>query len=285
MKQKTRKPLGELNLLNRFLFGEVMEDSETYQSVLEIILGHEVNLRDNTQSEKEIRTLPTFRGIRLDVWGQEEDGTIYNSEMQAFNTRNLPRRSRYYQSVLDAGLLEPGTIDFNHLANVYLITIAPFDLFGKRLCRYTFKMRCEEDDSLRLEDGAVRIFLNTRGEGDDRISPELMAFLRYVEHSTKENAAAVDSLRLRKLHDRVQSVKGNEGIEVKYMQLWEEKAMERLEGRKEGRKEGRQEGEEYFAALTERLLKDSRTEDLIMATSDKGFREVLYKEYGIKNQI
>ena len=144
MKQKTRKPLGELNLLNRFLFGEVMEDSETYQSVLEIILGHEVNLRDNTQSEKEIRTLPTFRGIRLDVWGQEEDGTIYNSEMQAFNTRNLPRRSRYYQSVLDAGLLEPGTIDFNHLANVYLITIAPFDLFGKRLCRYTFKMRCEE---------------------------------------------------------------------------------------------------------------------------------------------
>lgn len=130
---------------------------------------------------------------------------------------------------------------------------------------------------MRLEDGAVRIFLNTRGEGDDRISPELMAFLRYVEHSTKENAAAVDSLRLRKLHDRVQSVKGNEGIEVKYMQLWEEKAMERLEGR--------QEGEEYFAALTERLLKDSRTEDLIKATSDKGFREVLYKEYGIKNQI
>ena len=95
----------------------------------------------------------------------------------------------------------------------------------------------------------------------------------------------MDSLRLRKLHDRVQSVKGNEGIEVKYMQLWEEKAMERLEGRKEGRKEGRQEGEEYFAALTERLLKDSRTEDLIKATSDKGFREVLYKEYGIKNQI
>ena len=83
--------------------------------------------------------------------------------------------------------------------------------------------------------------------------------------------------RLRKLHDRVQSVKGNEGIEVKYMQLWEEKAMERLEGR--------QEGEDYFAALTERLLKDSRTEDLIKATSDKGFREVLYKEYGIKNQI
>ena len=61
------------------------------------------------------------------------------------------------------------------------------------------------------------------------------------------------------------------------MQLWEEKAMERLEGR--------QEGEDYFAALTERLLKDSRTEDLIKATSDKGFREVLYKEYGIKNQI
>ena len=106
LKRRKRKELKELNLLNRFLFNEVLEDPVAYRAVLEIILGHNIRLKANVQSEKEIRTLPTFRGIRLDVWGQDEEDNIYNSEMQRKNTRNLPRRSRYYQSVLDAGLLE-----------------------------------------------------------------------------------------------------------------------------------------------------------------------------------
>lgn len=56
------------------------------------------------------------------------------------------------------------------------------------------------------------------------------------------------------------------------------------EGREEGRKEGRKEGEELFAALTQKLLKDSRNEDLLRAISDMKFREKLYKEYGIKGK-
>ena len=56
------------------------------------------------------------------------------------------------------------------------------------------------------------------------------------------------------------------------------------EGREEGRKEGRKEGEELFAALTEKLLKDSRNEELLRAISDLEFREELYKEYGIKKK-
>lgn len=70
MAQKRRRTLEELNLLDRFLFDETMEDAGTYQNVLEIILGHEIDLKDNSQSEKEIRTIPAFRGIRLDVWGR-----------------------------------------------------------------------------------------------------------------------------------------------------------------------------------------------------------------------
>ena len=54
------------------------------------------------------------------------------------------------------------------------------------------------------------------------------------------------------------------------------------EGREEGRKEGRKEGEELFATLTEKLLKDSRNEELLRAISDLELREKLYKEYGIK---
>lgn len=45
---------------------------------------------------------------------------------------------------------------------------------------------------------------------------------------------------------------------------------------------GKAEGEEYFAALTERLIRDSRLSDLEKAVKDKEFRAVLYREYGIK---
>ena len=38
-------------------------------------------------------------------------------------------------------------------------------------------------------------------------------------------------------------------------------------------------GEARFASLAERLLKESRTDDLIIATRDKEFRDTLYKEY------
>ena len=64
------------------------------------------------------------------------------------------------------------------------------------------------------------------------------------------------------------------------MKQW--KKEERAEGRKEGRTEGRAEGEDYFATLTEKLLRDGRTEDLLQATGDKAVRGKLYREYGIK---
>lgn len=49
----------------------------------------------------------------------------------------------------------------------------------------------------------------------------------------------------------------------------------------DGIEQGRNEGEDNFALLTEKLLKDSRTEDLLKATTDKLLRRKLFEEYGI----
>lgn len=43
--------------------------------------------------------------------------------------------------------------------------------------------------------------------------------------------------------------------------------------------------ENYFATLTEKLLKDSRIDDLGRATSDLKFRNALYKEYHINREM
>ena len=51
------------------------------------------------------------------------------------HTHNLPKRSRYYQSLIDEKLLEPGIAEFNELNPVCISLSAPFDLGGEELYR------------------------------------------------------------------------------------------------------------------------------------------------------
>ena len=164
---------------------------------------------------------------------------IYEVEAQKENTHNLPKRSRLYQGIIDSKLLPPGVVDFNLLNEVLIVLIMPFDLFGYGLYRYTFQMKCEEVPELKLDDGATRIFLNTRGKHPELVSPELIELLKYMEHSTDEISEACESKRIQEMHRRVCQIKASEKAEVKYMQTWEEKILIKQEGIAEGRLEGK----------------------------------------------
>ena len=228
------KALKDLNLLDRFLFAEAMEDPVIMQTILEIILGKDILLKYPPQAEKEKRSSPLFRFIRMDVWAMDMEDTVYDAEVQKEDTKNLPRRSRLYQSM-----------------------IAPFDLFGKDLYRYTFRMRCDEDPGIDLDDGAARIFLNTRGKDPLGVSEELIELLRYIEHTTEEVSSSCRSGKIRELQRRIAMIKSSEEIGVKYMQEWEEKVIEQRRAREEGVAEGRVEGAEHklFVQIYKKLSK------------------------------
>ncbi len=232
-------PLNKLNLTDRFLFEEVMEDPLAHQEALGIILGREVPLLTQNEAEKELRISPEARSVRLDIFSMDEDRAVYNTEMQKQRRADLSKRSRYYQSLVDISLLEPGIPDYSQLNESYLIMITPFDLFGCGKYRYTFRAVCEEEPGCILGDGATRIFLNTRGTNDDEVPQELAEFLHYVEHTTDEAAEHARSERIRRIHDRVRKVRNSEEVGVKYMQAWEEKYYEKEEARREGLQEGR----------------------------------------------
>ncbi|MCI8581068.1 MAG: Rpn family recombination-promoting nuclease/putative transposase [Dorea sp.] len=243
-KKQNIVPLKDLNLTDRFLFDEVLEDRGTYQDVLSIIFGREIPLLDQPQTEKELRVSPLIRSVRMDVFAMSEEQSIYNTEMQNTRKTDLAKRSRYYQSLIDTSLLEPGIPNYNILNQSYVIMIMTFDLFGYGKYVYTFENKCKEVPECSLGDGTAKIFLNTKGKNADEVPDELIEFLDYVEHSTAETAGKVKSERVRRVHDRVCRVKLSEEVGVKYMQAWEEKYYEREEGRIEGRKEGRIEGRE-----------------------------------------
>ena len=232
---QTKKSLQDLTLLDRFLFAEVMEDAETFENVLSIILGQDISIKGHPQSEHEKRTSPLKRQVRLDVWAEDDTDAVYNIEAQKENTKNLPHRSRFYQALIDSKLLDPGEIDFSKMKDCYSIIIAPFDLFGEGLYQYTFQMTCAETGQ-PLEDGATRIFLNTHGKNSEDISPELKELLYYMEHTTEEISCSTS--RLQQIKNHVNIVKSSEEIGVKYMQEWEEKILEKRKACAEGRAEG-----------------------------------------------
>lgn len=235
MNQKqNRKPLKELNLTDRFLFDQVMEDKQTHQDVLSIILGKEIPLLSDNQTEKELRVSPEIRSVRMDVVAMDEEKVLYNTEMQGKRKSDLAKRSRYYQALVDTSLLEPGIPDYNLLNSTYIILIATFDIFGYGKYCYTFEAMCKEVAECTLGDQAVRIFLNTKGTNDEEVSKELAELLHYLENTTDEVAEQSDSERIRRIHNRVCKVKNSEEVGVKYMQAWEEKYYEREEGREEG---------------------------------------------------
>ena len=154
----------------------------------------------------------------------------------------------------------PGTRSFNLLNDTCVIMITPFDLFGKGKYCYTFHPYCEEEPDLRLEDGAVRIFLNSHGTNRDEVSEELVALLEYMETMDADKIGD-DSENLKKLHEYVEQIKASEEIGVKYMQKWEELEYEREEGREEGRIVGRK--VEEISILRRLLKKKNKDEETV----------------------
>lgn len=232
--KNSMKELKDLTLLDRFLFAEAVEDQETMEIILEIILGREVMLKHLPQSEKETRAFRWGKYVKLDVWANDMDDNVYDTEVQKKDTKDLPKRSRLYNSIIDSKLMKPGSKTYNTLNNVFIIIIAPFDLFGKGLYKYTFEMMCEECSGIKLNDGATRIFLNTRGTDQAGESDELIELLKYFEKTVRKSERVASSEKIRKLQDKIDEIRSNEEIGEKYMNLWEEIEIERQEAYEEG---------------------------------------------------
>ena len=151
------------------------------------------------------------------------------------------------------------------LIDTFNIIITPFDLFGEGRYCYTFHARCDENPSLVLEDGATRIFLNTRGTNRNEVSEELIQFLEYMEQSTLNVDIPDTNGNLIKIHNHVRQVKASEEIGVKFMQRWEEEAMWKREGREAGLAEGLNKGQtiNQISIIRFQFLTKHKTPELI----------------------
>jgi predicted transposase/invertase (TIGR01784 family) len=200
--------------MNDFLFGVVMRKEEFCKPLLEKILGVKIKKIVYAKDEVDITAaVPGAKSVRLDVYVEDDDNTVYDIEVQTTNKRNLGKRTRYYQSMIDIRVLEAGQ-NYRKLKKSFVIFICNYDPFGENRYIYTFQNRCNEDPDLVLDDEATKIIINTKGKIGD-ISDELKAVIKYMDSGDATDEYTED------LAKEVESVKSDEKVRKEYMLLAE----------------------------------------------------------------
>ena len=154
--------------------------------------------------------------------------------MQCSNNDNeLPKRTRYYQAMIDMAETEKGQ-DYQDLKESYIIFICTFDPFKQGNPMYTFRNLCIENKELELEDKTTKIFLNSKGK-TETLDTDIAAFLKYV------NGKAAEGTFTKEIDQEVIRVKRHDETRREYMtyerelKQWKRKCL--AEGKEEEKRE------------------------------------------------
>lgn len=275
------KKYEELDITDPFIFAKVMSEKELCKPLLENILN--IKIRDivYVDYKETIQMTAKSKGIRLDIYVEDDNNTVFNIEMQTTTYKELPKRSRYYQGIIDLNMIEKDE-SYDILKESYVIFICTFDFFEKGRSVYEFENVCLEDSEIKLNDGTHKIFLNTKGDKSD-INKELKSLLEYFDGSEPESELT------RRIDRKVIAARKNERWRREYMSLQMEMNLKYREGLKAGEEKGRALGQSEGKIETQKninrlnkiLLSEKRYDDLEKSAQDIEYQNKLMKEYDI----
>ena len=151
MQEDRWKPLKEMNLTDDFLFDVATAELGNCKTIIELSTGLRLKSLKWKEGQKVIHNIPGKRGIRMDFVAESEDGRVFDVEMQNRKEGNIPKRTRFYQALMDAPLLKSGEKGFDKLKPLFIIVICDYDPYGTKKYCYTFESRCKEQPDYYLE--------------------------------------------------------------------------------------------------------------------------------------
>lgn len=245
-------PLEEMNVIDDFLFYEMLYDEEHGKEACRLILERVLKCSIGNIQYTAQKMIPgiseTGQGIRLDAYITEDvcdsegrpDINVYDLEpdKRSYKKKSLPKRCRYYSDLIDVQIVNSG-IKYEKLPKIVIIFILSYDPFDHGDMYYEAGTMLKTHPDIPYDDGIRRIYLYTEGklkkDADDN-DKKLKNLLQYIRRSTEEN---VTDETTRRLDELVKATKHKKDIGVKYMKSWELESELREEGREEGREEER----------------------------------------------
>lgn len=237
----------DLTITDDYMFKLVMKHERFCKRLIEKILKIKIRHIEYLDDEKSLKFRYGGKGVRLDVYVEDDENTVYDIEMQVrdYGDKELSHRTRYYQSMIDVDALASGA-DYKDLKKSFIIFLCPFSMFGGKRHLYTFRNVCLEDKDIELNDGTSKVFLCSEGELDDVVD-DVKAFLDYMKGlpTADDFVKEIDSF--------IKEIKVKEEERVSYMTY----EMKMREAHDDGKEENRVE-----TALE--MLKDSMSIDKII---------------------
>ena len=237
----TFKPIEELTFTDDFMFGYVLRDPEICKTLLETLLGIQIDHIEYPELQKSISSFYESKGVRLDVYIKGSN-RVFDIEIQNDFQLALPRRTRYYQSMIDMDDLLKGA-DYSQLNDSFVIFVCQFDPFNADLPCYTFKNLCLENKNIELNDGTTKVIFNSSAyEKENNL--EISAFLKYIK--TKVPTSNFTD----RLHRLVEEHKLNNKFKNEYLAMNLHDRDITRKAFQEGRDSGIEEGAEQKAIET-----------------------------------
>ena len=260
------KPVEELRFTDDFMFCRVMKNPDLCKGVIERLLGIKVERIEYPELQKEIRPYYSAHGVRMDVYVKDSN-RIFDIEMQTTIPEDLPRRMRYYQSMIDIDSLIAGS-EYEALKESYVIFLCTKDPFGLGLPVYTFSTVCREKNDFTLNDGINKLFFNASAFAAEK-NLEIKGFLGYLCNGRPSDYLTEDIDR------RVERLKINEIFRSDYMMDALPLYDARQAGLKEGMEKGRLAGERNAKFETaKKMLENKIPIDLITKCTSLSLEEV-----------
>ena len=177
--------------------------------------------------------------------------------MQTTLYKDLRKRSRYYQSLMDVDYLLKGH-RYSRLKENIVIFICLKDLFKKNLPVYTFENICRENNSIKLEDKTLKVFYNcSRWNKAETEGQRLL--LKFLFTNSAENDLC------RKLEEKEKKIKMTARAQKEYMDYCILRDSLERKGYKQGREHGKEEGRtEAKLADARNMLAENIPEDVIV---------------------
>ena len=154
--ENKRIPFEQLPITDRFMFAMVFSHKEIAKPFLEAVLGIKIHELRDPEPEKTVEVSPFYKGIRYDVFVKEmgpggETLRSFDIEMQMEDTKEIPKRARYYQAMCDSESLNKGEVYYN-LKELYIMFLCPEDIFGQGKAVYRFKNLEVDNPKIELGD-------------------------------------------------------------------------------------------------------------------------------------
>lgn len=232
-------------LRHDFAFSEVMREPDICQCFLETVLGIRIRKLEFISKQEDLTDSLLGHGIRLDIYVEDDAGSVYNIEMQ--NRLETMKRIRYYQGGIDRRTLGRSR-NYEDLKTSFIIVVCSYDPAGLHYPLYARESRLAcPVGTAEYDDGSHVVLLNSRYDPEYR--PEMPAVCEFLDLLNQTGDLSPQTMQYPLAQMAAESLtrlRKNEKKEAVFMtlsELIEREAKDRYEeGREEGRAEGREEG-------------------------------------------